>query len=169
MIYDNGWRNQQLPNSYQNGSNNVYGTAGAPYFNQNTNASYAPQPMETVMKWVDGEVGAKAFQLPQGWPPNTPFPLWDSNEPVIYFKSYNNSGMPNPLQKAHYKMEEYVSNTMALPGQSSNSSMASSQNADYVTKEDLRNLRDELMGAMNSSQQLPRTSKTGGRNNESAV
>ena len=59
------------------------------------------------LKWVDGEVGAKAYQMPSGWPPNTPIALWDTNDTVIYLKSINPMGMPNPLQKAHYKLENY--------------------------------------------------------------
>lgn len=75
--------------------------------------AYYPQqyswsmPQNQGLIWVDGEAGAKAYQLPAGWPANTPIALWDTNDTVIYLKSHN-QGMPNPLQKARYQLEEYV-------------------------------------------------------------
>ena len=73
---------------------------------QQQSAQQAAQPGQTGIIWVDGEVGAKAYQLPQGWPANTPMPLWDTNDTIIYLKSTNPMGMPNPLQKIYYRMEE---------------------------------------------------------------
>lgn len=89
--------------------------------------------------WVDGEVGAKAFQMPQGWSPNTPIPLWDTNDTIIYLKSINQMGMPNPLQKIKYQMEDVPQ--MLPAGQQSGTG---SQGADYATKDDLSNLRTEI-------------------------
>lgn len=104
------------------------------------------------IKWVDGEVGAKAFQMPNGWPPNQPIDLWDTNDTVIYLKSINPMGMPNPLQKIHYTLE----------GQSNRESQfASSRDSDpmpdmtqYVKKEDLERLKQDLVdtiGQMNTT------------------
>ena len=75
----------------------------APYTNWST-----MQPQQQGLIWVDGEVGAKAYQLPAGWPVNTPIALWDTNDTVIYLKSTNQMGMPNPLQIAHYQLEERI-------------------------------------------------------------
>ena len=63
-----------------------------------------PQPMQNNgMIWVDGEIGAKAYQL-NGQ--SGPVALWDTNDQIIYLKSVNQMGMPNPLQKIRYQMEE---------------------------------------------------------------
>lgn len=47
-------------------------------------ASYAPQAQAQGIVWVDGEVGAKAYQIPAGQPANSPVPLWDTNDTVIW-------------------------------------------------------------------------------------
>lgn len=114
------------------------------------------------LKWVDGEVGAKAYQMPQGWPPNTPIDLWDTNDTVIYLKSINPMGMPNPLQKAHYTLE-------GAHGQER--SQGCSGDAEpkldmsmYVKKEDLERMKQDLIdtiGQMNSATGVKRTNAKG--------
>ena len=65
----------QYPMSYQQ----------APMNNQ---MSYAIQPQTDIgWKWVDGEVGARAYQIPPGTPAGVTIPLWDTNDMVIYLKS----------------------------------------------------------------------------------
>ena len=93
--------------------------------------------------WVDGEVGAKAYQMPNGWPANQPIALWDTNDTIIYLKSMNPMGMPNPLQKAHYTLEEHKS---ANPMRSGDTGPDLSG---YVRKEDLERMKAELMEAIN--------------------
>jgi len=109
--------------------------------------NYAPaQTMPVGMIWVDGEVGAKAQQMPAGWPVNTPLPLWDTNDTIIYLKSTNQMGMPNPLQKLKYTMEEnipkYAGNVQNRPalmsGDSAGEEKPEHDMSDYVRKEDLR-------------------------------
>ena len=96
-----------------------------------------PKPME----WVEGEVGAKAFQMPMSWPVNQPIPLWDSTDTVIYLKSWNQMGMPNPLQKLRYEMPEANPTPLLQSGSAS---------ADYVTKDDLKSLREEIQSLRDS-------------------
>lgn len=113
--------------------------------------------------WVDGEVGAKAFQLPAGV--LGPVALWDMNEPVIYLKSINQMGMPNPLQKARYKLEEAQSgrypfqNNAMLPsgdyGQSGQEHASNAQHSqpdmsEYVKKEDFERMKHELTESINN-------------------
>ena len=88
--------------------------------------------------WVDGEVGAKAYQLPPNWPANQPIALWDTNDTVIYLKSINPMGMPNPLQKACYKLEGMNSGEKV-------SGHAEPDMSEYVRKEDLDKMKHELM------------------------
>ncbi len=138
-------------NSYQsyptNSYQQQYSQAMQPQYQQPA-MSYAQQPRVGI-EWVDGEVGAKAFQLPAGWPANAPMPLWDTNDTVIYLKSINQMGMPNPLQKVRYTMEEApkmspaMSSQPALPTSDSMPDMS-----DFVRKDDLERMKEELKAAM---------------------
>ena len=67
-----------------------------------------PQQPQQGLIWVDGEAAAKSYQMPAGWPANTPLALWDTNDTIIYLKSINSMGMPNPLQIAEYQLRELV-------------------------------------------------------------
>lgn len=97
------------------------------------------------LKWVDGEVGAKAWQMPSGWPANTPIALWDTNDTVIYIKSINPMGMPNPLQKARYKLETVHS------GEAQHAFSGDMDRKDeYVRKEDMEKMKQDLMDAIGS-------------------
>ena len=95
--------------------------------------------------WVDGEVGAKAYQMPGGWPANQPIALWDTNDTVIYLKSINPMGMPNPLQKAHYSLEERK--TASVSERSGDSAPDMSM---YVRRDDMEQMKQELMDAISS-------------------
>ena len=122
--------------------------------------SYAAQQQPVGIVWVDGEVGAKAYQLPAGWPVNAPMPLWDTNDTIIYLKSTNQMGMPNPIQKVRYTMEEQPrmapamqSNQGSLPGGYSEgqSGHASADLSQYVRKDELENLKEELKAAISEA------------------
>ena len=150
------------PNSY---------TAPTPV--QQPGASFAQQPtppQQIGIIWVDGEVGAKAQQLPPGWPANTPLPLWDTNDTLIYLKSSNQMGMPNPLQKLHYTMEDqpmppHMDRRSATPAL-----MSGEDEHKYVTKDELEQMKDELRNAITEAMQTsPTVTKGGSRKNESAV
>lgn len=142
-----------MPNFYYNPTNPM--TAPVPAQMQQ---SYAPaSSQQQGIIWVDGEVGAKAFQMPSGWPVGTPIPLWDSNDTVIYLKSINQMGMPNPLQKLHYTMEEQKN----LPsGQISGSQMPEGSN--FATKDDLEQTKTELKEWI--QQTMAQTNQNGSQN-----
>ena len=95
------------------------------------------------MEWVDGDVGAKAFQMPQGWPAETPIVLWDNSEKKIYLKSWNQMGMPNPMQELEYEIKERT-NPALLPGN------ISGDTNQYVTKEDFEQFKEELRSMVSS-------------------
>lgn len=103
----------------------------------------AQPPMQSNVIGVDGEIGAKAFYIPNG--STGPIALWDTNDNVIYMRTFNAAGMPMPLKKLRYVEEEPAP---ALPAQSG-SAMDTSQ---FVTKSDLEQLRDEIrqMAAQNN-------------------
>ena len=115
------------------------------YYNQYPYNMYQPAQSFTQnvksMEWVDGEVGAKAFQMPQGWPAETPIVLWDNSDKKIYLKSWNQMGMPNPMQELTYEIKERT-NPALLPGN------ISGDMSQYVTKEDLEQFKQELRGML---------------------
>lgn len=88
-------------NMYGNGYGQMY---PAQSYQMTPPQSYAPaQGQGQGIDWVDGEAAARAMQLPAGV---TQHAMWDINEPVIYLKSVNQMGMPNPLRKIRYTMED---------------------------------------------------------------
>lgn len=127
--YTQGYNNQ-YPISYQQ----------PPMSNQ---ISYAAQPQTDIgWKWVDGEVGARAYQIPPGTPAGVTIPLWDTNDMVIYLKSTNAMGMPNPLQKLRYYPEEsqqqkHLSGETKLEEQKPDESK-------FVTKEEFEKMKREI-------------------------
>ena len=113
--------------------------------------SFAPAPMNQgpkMMEWVEGEVGAKAFQMPSGWPANSPIPLWDSTDTVIYLKSWGPMGIPNPMQKLRYEMPDQQN--QALLNGNAGSMQQAPDMSQYVTKSDLEEMKKELRAAMNN-------------------
>lgn len=129
------------PVPYQNPWN--YGQQTYPTYLQSMQTQPAQQTSgDHGIKWVDGEVGAKAYQMPAGWPANTPIALWDTNDTVIYLKSVNPMGMPNPLQRARYKLEDY----QQLGRMSEDTAHDMSE---YVRKDDLDRVKEELMETIN--------------------
>lgn len=130
-----------------------------PYYQPIPQQSYASAPQQQnvqAIQWVDGEVGAKAYRMPQGWPAGTPIPLWDSNDTVIYLKSMNQMGMPNPLQRIHYTMDEQQ---MLPSGQMSGSTEQKNQQ-NFATKDDLETMKKELL------EQLQQANQNGSNNGQ---
>ena len=111
--------------------------------------------------WVDGEVGAKAYQIPAGM--TGPVALWDTNDQIIYWKSVNQMGMPNPLQKIKYTIEEQP----LLPAGQSSASQPVQPNPDYATKQDIEQIKQEIRTLMQNQngQQNNQGNNRGGRNN----
>lgn len=130
------------PNQYGQGMPGYSGYVGPISYGYSAAAQQpqmmAPQtqsggmPMNGIV-WVDGEVGAKAYQLPAGV--SGPIALWDTNDTVIYLKSSNQMGMPNPLQKIRYQMEEPQ---QFLPGQSG------AENGGYASRDEVASLKNEI-------------------------
>lgn len=136
---------------------NAYGQnwMNQPVYPNNPQMSYAnqPQPQPQMLSlgliWVDGEVGAKAFQIPPGHPVGTPIALWDTNEKIIYLKSVNQMGMPNPLQKLRYNMEEpqagYLQSGAVAP-------VVEQVHDAYATKDDLEAMKKEIVDLLKANQ-----------------
>lgn len=117
--------------------------------------SYTPTPpMTSNVIPVDGEIGAKAYNIPNG--STGPIALWDTNDNVIYMRTFNAAGMPMPLKKLRYTEEEPV---IALPAQSG-TPVDTSQ---FVTKSDFEQLRNEIR---QMSQQHNQAIPLGNQNNQ---
>ena len=153
--------NSYLPTSYQNGwsyGQPMYQSYGQ--FSAQPQYSGMQQSMQSSqgIKWVDGEAEAKGTPIPQG---ASQFAMFDINEPVIYIKSLNQMGMPNPMQKARYKLEQSeqsgnnMSNNMSRQEESENKT-------EYVTKTDFEQMKNEIKEMM--SQQSKRSGRSGESN-----
>lgn len=125
-----------------------------------------PTPMQNNgMIWVDGEIGAKAYQL-NGQ--TGPVALWDTNDTVIYLKSVNQMGMPNPLQKIRYQMEELPAG-MLTNGNSGTGNNTYSGNDQKVQAEidsmrnDIRELKEMLMQQKNATRNNGQQNNSGNR------
>lgn len=123
-----------------------------PYNMYQPNQSYTPNIKS--MEWVDGEVGAKAFQMPQGWPAETPIVLWDNSEKKIYLKSWNQMGMPNQMQELTYEIKERT-NPALLP-------QSISGDTQYVTKQDFEQLKEEMRNLSHAMQNNNNNGNRGG-------
>lgn len=108
MAYQNmysGQYNQYNPYPNQSFQNPYYSTYG--YYNGNTQqAQQIQQPVQSQpvqsqqlaqqnqgFQWVQGEAAAKAFHVE----PGQTVLLMDSDSPVLYFKSSDQSGRPIPM------------------------------------------------------------------------
>lgn len=127
-------------------ANSFYSNPYAPSYYQYPYAGYNSyqQPQQSYnqntkfMEWVEGEVGAKAFQMPVGCPANTPIPLWDSTSQKIYLKSWNQMGKANELVELPYEIKG-PQNMFMLPENTSGKDMSQ-----YVTRQDFDELKDEI-------------------------
>lgn len=137
----------------------------------NMNPGYIPTTVQMqqsgqqgpkMMEWVEGEVGAKAYQIPNGWPANSPIPLWDSTDTVIWLKSWGPMGIPNPMQKLRYEMPENQNQAMLTNGQSGSSEPPDM--SQYVTRKDLEEIiRKELRELRGNNQNGSNNAQNGNR------
>lgn len=75
-------------------------------------------------------------------------PLWDTNDTVIWLKSMNPMGMPNPLQRIRYQMEEAA--PQMLPGGQSGDSKPEKENDKYITRAEFEQMKQELEDLLTS-------------------
>lgn len=105
--------------------------------------NYQPQqiPPKNIFSWVQGEVGAKAFQMP----PNTIAWLMDSeNDGKFYIKVSDNVGMCN---MRYFEYSEIQSSPAPLPVDMN----------EYVKKSDLENMIKTIIGGMTYEQSVSTT------------
>lgn len=95
--------------------------------------------------FVDGEMAARVFQMPENWPPMVPLYLWDMSGDVFYMKMIGQNGIPMPLETFDFKRREPAPSGYL----SGNNSPDMSQ---YVTKADLDQRFSKLEQMMQSNQ-----------------
>lgn len=125
------------------------------------------QPQLKAMEWVEGEVGAKAFQMPPNWPANQPIPLWDSTDTIIWLKSWGPMGIPNPMQKLKYVMPEQQGQNYLMSGNQENMNQSghAPDMTQFATKDDIAALRDEVIRMRQSGNNQNGSSNNGGNQN----
>ena len=115
MAYNNGF-----PMSYPQYQQPI--PTPQPQINQNQN---------NPIIWVSGEAGAKAFLVA----PNTTVQLWDSENPVIFLKSADATGMPS-MKILDYTIRE---------GEKQQNTPLKNDMNNYATKEELNAFRSEIL------------------------
>jgi len=142
-----------MPNYYD-----VYPTFGQ---NISTSPYSIPQPFiapqrqgsSQYMISVDGELAARAWQIPNNLPPNTIIPLWDLDGQHVYFKSVDAYGRMNPIKKGKIVFEE-DSAPANLPNVSQQSAPVEIPDmSKYLTKEDFESFRTEIKNMIQSIHQ----------------
>lgn len=153
--------NSYLPMAYQQGwgygsgnPQSMYQSYAQPMNQGQYSAMQQSAQTSQGIKWVDGEAEAKGTPIPAGV---SQFAMWDINEPVIYIKTLNQMGMPNPMQKAHYKLEQKEQSNM-----SGNMSRQEDKESEYVKKSDLESMKKELKEMFNQSNQGRRSQRNDG-------
>lgn len=147
MDYNNGYYNGGYSQPY-------YGSTGAvpdrlgqyrtPYQQQTQSAqmpmpTYANLPLNAPQNtpiWVQGEEGAKGYMVAR----NSSVVLWDSENPVIYLKSADESGIPS---MRIFDLKERVPFPKEPPA-----GVPAVPNVEYITRGEFNALRDKLNGLL---------------------
>ena len=93
--------------------------------------SNAPQTSMNGITWVLGENAAKSFPVGAG----QTVVLMDREEPVMYMKSVDQSGMPLPLR---------IFDITERTAQHTESVVAKSETPDYVSRSEFENFREDV-------------------------
>lgn len=107
------------------------------YFNgfPATYPQYYQQPQQqNGLIWVQGEAGAKSYLVA----PNSTVQLWDSENPVIYIKSADASGMPS-MKVLDYTVRDSAKNTGI-----SASTGVEDKLSGYATKSEIQAVSDQI-------------------------
>lgn len=118
-----GFPNYYFPTGYQP-------MQMAPQVAQMPQAQNNAQNNQSGILWVQGEAGAKAYPVGAG---NSVL-LMDTEDAVMYLKTVDQSGMPQPLRI--FDLTERTAH--------SRSTNAVAANADTVTREEFERLRDDV-------------------------
>lgn len=115
--------------------NNYY-----PQFYQAPQSQYMQQQNNGIT-WVQGENSAKSYPVAAG----QSILLMDSESPVMYIKSTDQSGVPLPLRVFDYKER------------SQSRSNAQEQKIDYISRNEFEAFRNEIKAELRQSKQTTNT------------
>ena len=123
MAYNNYFPQTYYPQNYYPG----------PQIAQNGSQTLqnAQQPQNSGIIWVQGEAAAKAYPVASG----QSVLLMDSEDSVMYIKSTDQSGMPQPLRIFEYK-ERTGSHTEA--------GAIKKQSDEYVSRAEFEEFREDV-------------------------
>lgn len=93
------------------------------------------------LTWVQGESAAKSYPVQ----PGQSILLMDSENPVMYIKSTDQSGMPLPLRIFDYTERKNEHTT--------NSNIVTTKDADYVSRSEFDAFKSEIQGALRQPRQ----------------
>ncbi len=119
--------NNYFPNSYYP---NYYGNQQMPQ-NAPQMPSNAQQASGNGIIWVQGEASAKAYPVASG----QSVLLMDSEDSIMYIKSTDQSGMPQPLRIFEYKERT---------GHQNASVIASKPSEEYVSRKEFEAFREAV-------------------------
>ncbi len=118
--------------------NNYY-----PQFYPSTQQQFPVQQQQTNngINWVLGETAAKSYAVA----PGQSMLLMDSENPVFYIKSTDQSGMPLPLRVFDYteRKNEHTANT----------NIVTTKNTDYISRSEFDAFKSEITQAIKQSKQ----------------
>lgn len=117
------------------------------YGQQPMQPSFANAPAMIPQKpaFVDGEMAARVFQMPENWPPMVPLYLWDMSGDVFYMKMIGQNGVPMPLRIFDFREREPAPSGYL-------SGNAGPDMSQYVTKSDLDQRFNEIKQMMQNNQ-----------------
>ena len=124
-------------------------------------SAYGMQGGNNYMISVDGEMAARAWQMPQNLAPGTIIPLWDLDGQHVYFKSTDNFGRINPLRKGRVIFDDEPATEQNLTAGESRAE------SNFVTKEDFEGLRHEIQDMIRTMHQEPVPANQNGSQNQS--
>lgn len=146
---------------YNTGFGGIGQTSFSPYMQPSYyNYSYqSPNGANQYMINVDGEMAAKAWQMPNNLAPNTVIPLFDLDGQHVYFRSVDAYGRLNPLRKGRIVFEDAPQQMIAQGnGVSTSVEEVKPPNMDqYLTKDqfksELDRFKSELKNMINQTNQ----------------
>lgn len=104
----------------------------------------ANQTMNSGIIWVQGEAGAKSYQVA----PNTAVQLWDSENQTIYLKSADANGIPS-IKTLDYTIREAMPNSNAAIVSNFDSAAFATKNEVNTLAQQLAALQGKIDGIMN--------------------
>ena len=83
------------------------------------------------------------MQIPDWWDRTKSLAFWDMSAPYIYIRSFNQAGMPNPLMRLRYIIDNQQQDQNLLAAEQTSGSEQPADNK-YVTHEEIDKLENDI-------------------------